>query len=275
MDTSPSSPCVCLRAWGRHRSARAGMPHGSPRLRHVRETTARSSRMRTEETPTRDPRGDGAANSNPRRRHRRDVMANRLRRMSRPRTPRSRSSTTTTPRVPAGPAVRPVRAGRRRATSSGRASGSCTAASVRRGRDRPRRHREPTRSTSATARRSPTTCWSSPPARGWCPEETEGLTGPGWMRDGLHLLHARGRDGAGRRAPRSTAAGWSSTSSTCRSSARSRRWSSLPRRLVLRRARHPRPDRARLRHAARRRVHEAGRVGAAGRAARRRRASSW
>ena len=64
-------------------------------------------------------------------------------------------------------------------------------------------------------------------------------------------------DGAARR---STAAGWSCTSSTCRSSARSRRWSSpsWPRRTSRERG-HARPGRDRLRHAAAGRVHQADR----------------
>ena len=59
------------------------------------------------------------------------------------------------------------------------------------------------------------------------PEETEGLTGPGWMEKVFTFYDLDGAtalaDEAGRR---STAAGSSSTSSTCRSSARSRRSSS-------------------------------------------------
>ena len=59
------------------------------------------------------------------------------------------------------------------------------------------------------------------------PEETEGLTGPGWMEKVFTFYDLDGAHGAARRARgASTGAASSSTSSTCRSSARSRRSSS-------------------------------------------------
>ena len=101
------------------------------------------------------------------------------------------------------------------------------------------------------------------------PEETEGLTGPGWMEKVFTFYTPEGA--AALRAALAAFDGgrsWS-TSSTCRSSARWPARVLLPGRLVLPRARHPRPRRADLRHAARRRVHQAGGVRDAGRDARR------
>ena len=58
------------------------------------------------------------------------------------------------------------------------------------------------------------------------PEETEGLTGPGWMEKVFTFYTLRAPSPCSTRWSGSPAAGSSSTSSTCRSSARSRRWSS-------------------------------------------------
>ena len=58
------------------------------------------------------------------------------------------------------------------------------------------------------------------------PEETEGLTGPGWMTACSRSTPPTGRRRCAARWSASAAAAWWSTSSTCRSSARSRRWSS-------------------------------------------------
>ena len=65
-------------------------------------------------------------------------------------------------------------------------------------RGRPRRARRGPRPSRRTAPSSPTTCWSSRPAPGSLPEETEGLTGAGLERARLHLLHPGGRDRAAR-----------------------------------------------------------------------------
>ena len=67
-----------------------------------------------------------------------------------------------------------------------------------------------TRCCSTTARCSPTTCSSSRPASRLQPEETEGLTGPGWNERVFTFYDARGRRGArATRSSASTAAGWS------------------------------------------------------------------
>ena len=58
------------------------------------------------------------------------------------------------------------------------------------------------------------------------PEETEGLTGPGWMEKVFTFYTPEGASALEAKLATSTAAGWSSTSSTCRSSARWRRSSS-------------------------------------------------
>jgi sulfide:quinone oxidoreductase len=56
------------------------------------------------------------------------------------------------------------------------------------------------------------------------PEETEGLTGPGWMEKVFTFYTPEGAGALEGRSPPSTVDVWSSTSSTCRSSVRSRRW---------------------------------------------------
>jgi hypothetical protein len=58
------------------------------------------------------------------------------------------------------------------------------------------------------------------------PEETDGLTGPGWQRDVFTFYTPRAPRPCARRWTGSTPAAWSSPSSTCRSSARWRRWNS-------------------------------------------------
>ena len=57
-----------------------------------------------------------------------------------------------------------------------------------------------TRFTSPTAARSPTTCWWSPPAPRLLPEETEGLTGPGWSERVFTFYTLDGATRAARRA---------------------------------------------------------------------------
>ena len=92
------------------------------------------------------------------------------------------------------------------------------------------------------------------------PEETEGLTGPGWMEKVFTFYTPEG----------ATALRDALAQLRRRPARRQRRRHAdqvpgraagvlLPRRLVLPRARHPRRRRAHLRHAARRRVHQAGR----------------
>ena len=120
----------------------------------------------------------------------------------------------------------------------------------------PRRHRvppdarstastsRPNRCTSPTARRSPTTCSLSRPAPRLVPEETEGLTGPGWMEKvftfydlpGATALAAK-LDGL-RRRPAGRERGRHADQVPGRAAR-----VLLPRRLVLPRARHPRPGR--------------------------------
>ena len=93
------------------------------------------------------------------------------------------------------------------------------------------------------------------------PDQTPGMLGAAVAAQHLRLLHLRRRRRAARRAAGlRPAAGWSCTSSTCRSSARSLRWSSpsSPRRTCADRGM-PRPGRAGLRDAAAGRVHQADR----------------
>ena len=80
--------------------------------------------------------------------------------------------------------------------------------------------------------------------------------------EGLHLLRRPEGAVAPARRPRvrSTGAGWWSTSSTCPSSARWRRWSSASWPTGTSTSRHARPGRAHLRDPARRRLHQAGGV---------------
>ena len=108
---------------------------------------------------------------------------------------------------------------------------------------------------------SRTTCSSSRRGVRLQPEETEGLTGAGLERAGVHVLHARGRRRAARRAralrrrPSGREPGRHADQVPGRA-ARVR----VPRRLVPARARRARPHRARLRDAARRRLHQADRL---------------
>ncbi len=157
-----------------------------------------------------------------------------------------------------------------RRTSSARGRASCTTASSSASRRSTTSTSSATRCTSRTA---PTLAYdvlvvaTGASAR---PRRDRGADRCRMDGDGVHLLHARGcrraRGGAGelrRRPPRRERRRHADQVSGRAAGVL------LPRRLVLPRARHPRPRRAHLRDAARRRVHQARRVGAARRDARR------
>ena len=108
------------------------------------------------------------------------MVANRLRRPSMPTTPRSMSSISTTATSTSRGCSSSPSGSPRWTRSSGRARGSCRMGSSSTSERSTRSGSSGTSSCSTTARSSPTTCSSSPPARVSQPEETEGLTGPGW-----------------------------------------------------------------------------------------------
>ena len=90
------------------------------------------------------------------------------------------------------------------------------------------------------------------------PGETEGLTGPGWMKDVFTSTRPTARPRCTRRWSGSPAAGSWSTSLTCRSSARSRRWSSASSRTTISGSAACGTGSGSGRHAAGRRLHQAG-----------------
>ena len=204
------------------------------------------------------------------------LTANRLRAPVRRRRARSWSSTTTT------------------ATSTSRGCCSCPSAWPTRRRSSARAARS---CTTASSSASPRSTASRPHAdavhlvggetlaydvlvvasgASLLPEETEGLTGPGWGERIFTFYELERRDGAARGA-----------AALRRRPARGQRGRHadqvpgraagvlLPGRLVLPRARHPRRRRADLRDAARRRVHQAGRRPSTSPGCWPRRASSW
>ena len=173
------------------------------------------------------------------------------------------------PRVPARAAVRPVRAhrSRRHRPAARRAAAPRhRVPPVRRGARRPRREpRPPGRRHHGRLRR--------PRRRHRLPARPGGDRGPdraGLDGAGLHLLRRRRRDGPRRRAGcvRRRPPGGQRRRPAHQVPGRAPRVL-LPRRLVLPRARHPRRGHDHLRHTARRRVHQARRVGDAERDARR------
>ena len=188
--------------------------------------------------------GDGRSNRDPRWRDRRhaDREPTAPRELGRRRCP-SPSSTRTTATSTNRGCCSCRSAWRTARTSCGRGAVSCDdGIDFRRVGHRPRRHRRRQRPPRRRLASSPTTCWWSPPGAGLVPEETEGLTGPGWMDKVFTFYTPEGAaalgSGAGDLRP---AVGSSSTSSTCRSSARSPRSSSASWPTGTSRARHPRP----------------------------------
>ena len=167
--------------------------------------------------------------------------------------------------VPARSAATPASRWSGRGTrSSPTASTSCSARSTG---STPERERRTPRGRPSAA---PTTTWSSPPARRPRPDQTPGMLGPGVAAQHLRLLHPRGRRGArrGARPVRRRPAGRAHHRDADQVPGGAA-GVHLPRRGLAARARAPRPGRAGLRDPAGRGVHQAGRLGAPRRHARR------
>ena len=185
------------------------------------------------------------------------LMANRLQTAPRRRPRDHRRRPGRPPRLPTRPALRPVRPRRPRRHRAAPAAPAAQGRGLPSGRRRSRRHRgragAPRRRCRAALRRA-----RRGHRRPALPEETEGLTGPGWNEKvftfydlpGATALH-QALEALRRRSPRAERR--RHADQVPGRPARVR----LPRRLVLPGAGHPRQGRADLRHPPRRRLHQA------------------